>query len=204
MAALTGAPVVIAAYSPLLGYRGLDYIVGGFAGIVCLSLLLLQPLLAAGYLPGLNGPGGRDWHRWVGAAVVVCVAAHVGGLYLTSPADTWDALALVAPTPFSIYGVTAMWGVVVTAILVAMRRRLGLRYSAWRLIHNAVACVVVVSTVIHAVQIQGAMEIVSKWVLCVAALLATAAAMLDLRLIRPLWRKRQQALRAAPDQGPIR
>lgn len=185
------APVVIAMTSPYLAYRNLPYIVGGFAGIICLSLFVIQPLLAAGYLPGLSLVTERRWHRWIGAAIVTCVVLHVGGLYITSPPDTLDALLLVSPTPFSVYGVLAMWGIVATAILVALRRRLGLRYSTWFIIHNVLALVVVVATVVHALQIEGAMEIASKWMLCLAALAATVVALFDLRVIKPLMRMRR-------------
>lgn len=197
VAAVMVAPVLIAAFSPYLAYRDLPYIVGGFAGIVCLSLLFLQPLLPAAYLPGTRGPAGRRWHRWVGLAIVAAVALHVGGLYVTSPPDTIDALLLVAPTPFSVYGVTAMWGVVVTAILVALRRRMGLRHATWRLIHNGLAAIVVVATVIHAVQIQGAMEPISKWAMCIAVLAATGIVMVDLRAVKPLLRRRRRIEGAA-------
>lgn len=187
------APVVIAATSPYLAYRNPAYIVGGFAGIVCLSLLLIQPLLAAQYLPGAGGEIGRKCHHWVGAAIIACVLLHIGGLYVTSPPDTLDALMLVAPTPFSVYGVLAMWAVVATAALVILRRRLRLRYSNWRLIHNGLALTVVVATVIHALQIEGAMEIFSKWALCLAVLIAAGATLLHQRLIKPLLRRRQPA-----------
>jgi len=192
VAAVMIVPVAVAAFSPYLVSRNMPYIVGGFAGIVGLSLLFLQPLLPAGYLTGLEGVAGRRWHRWLGVAIVVAVALHVGGLYLASPEDTIDALLLVSPTPFSVYGVTAMWGVAVTAILVLLRRRLGLGHSVWRLIHNGLAAIVVVATVIHALQIEGAMEPISKWMLCVAVLAATGVVLLDLRVVRPFraWRVR--------------
>jgi predicted ferric reductase len=199
-AAVTIVPVAVAAFSPYLASRNLPYIVGGFAGIIGLSLLFLQPLLPAGYLAGSEGATGRRWHRWLGAAIIVAVALHVGGLYLASPPDTIDALLLVSPTPFSVYGVTAMWGVVATAILVLLRRRLGLRHSVWRLIHNGLAAIVVVATVIHALQIEGAMEPISKGMLCLAVVAATGVALLDLRVVRPFraWRGR------GPDRGAKR
>ena len=192
LAAVMAVPVLIAAMSPYLAYRNAAYIIGGFAGITALALLVLQPLLAAGYLPVANILTGRRWHRWTGAVIAVCVALHVGGLYVTSPPDTLDALLLAAPTPFSVYGVLAMWGIVVTVILVILRRRSGLAHATWRIVHNALAAVVVVATVIHALQIEGAMETISKWVLCLAALAATAAALTGLRVIRPLLRRRRK------------
>ncbi|KAA2236471.1 ferric reductase-like transmembrane domain-containing protein [Salinarimonas soli] len=194
VAAVTIVPVGIAAFSPYLPSRNMPYIIGGFAGIVGLSLLFVQPLLPAGYLAGSEGPAGRRWHRWLGGTIVVTVALHVGGLYLASPDDTVDALLLVSPTPFSVYGVTAMWGVVATAVLVLSRRRLGLRYSVWRLIHNGLAAIVVFATVIHALQIEGAMEPVSKWMLCLAALAATGVVLLDLRVVRPFRALRKPSM----------
>ena len=192
VAAVMIVPVAIAAFSPYLASRNMPYIVGGFAGIVGLSLLFLQPLLPAGYLAGSDGPAGGRWHRWLGVAIVAAVTLHVGGLYLARPPDTIDALLLVSPTPFSVYGVTAMWGVLVTAILVLFRRRFGLRYSVWRLIHNGLAAIVVVATVIHALQIEGAMEPVSKWMLCMAVVGTTGVALLDLRVVRPILRRRDR------------
>jgi predicted ferric reductase len=196
LTSVMAVPVVIAATSPYLAYRNLPYLVGGFAGILCLSLFVIQPLLAAGYLPGLSHAKERKWHHWVGASIVVCVVLHVAGLYLASPPDILDALLLVAPTPFSVYGVVAMWGTLATAILVGLRQRLRLRYPAWTLLHNALAVVVVAATVIHATQIEGAMEIVSKWVLCVAAVTATAVALLHLRVVKPLVQRRRSTSQA--------
>ncbi|WP_210496630.1 ferric reductase-like transmembrane domain-containing protein [Microvirga antarctica] len=201
-------PAAITAFSPYLAYRTLPYIVGGFAGVISLSLLFIQPLLPAGYLAGSEGSAGRRWHRWVGVALVVAVVLHVGGLYLTSPPDTIDALLLISPTPFSIYGVTAMWGVVATAALVVFRRRLGLRFSIWRLIHNGLAAIVVVATVIHALQIEGAMEPITKWMLCMATLAAMSVALLDLRVVRPIhaWRNRgsTRGAKREPSESAIR
>jgi hypothetical protein len=75
---------------------------------------------------------------------------------------------------------------------VLFRRRLVLRHSVWRLIHNGLAAIVVVATVIHALQIEGAMEPVSKWMLCITVVAATGVALLGLRVVRPFraWRER--------------
>lgn len=186
---VVATPVLIATGSPYLAYRNLPYIVGGFAGIACLSLFVVQPLLAAGYLPGLTLATARRWHRRLGAGIIACVVLHVAGLYLTSPPDVLDALLLASPTAFSVYGVIAMWGVAATAVLVALRRRAWLRAS-WSILHNALALVVVAATVVHALQIEGAMEIVSKWAICLAALAATGVTLLDLRVVRLLARRR--------------
>ncbi len=188
---MIGTPVLMAVTSPYLAYRDLPYIVGGFAGILCLSLLALQPLLVAGNMPGLDRVRARRWHRWIGSAIILCVLAHVCGLYLASPEDTLDALLLVAPTPFSIYGVIAMGCVLVTGLVVVFRHRMGLSYLTWSLLHNALALIIVVSTVIHALWIEGVMEIVSKWVLCLFALLVTVITLINFRILKPLSRRRR-------------
>lgn len=190
LVAVIAVPIVLAALSPLLSYRSAPYIVGGFAGILGLAVLFIQPLFAAGYLPGQRLTEARKWHRRAGWAIVMLVALHIGGLYLTSPPDTLDALLLVAPTPFSVYGVIAMWGIVLTAILVSLRRRIGVRTSIWRMVHNGLALIVVAATVVHALQIEGTMEPISKWALCLAVLLVTSLTLLDLRIVKPLLRWR--------------
>ncbi|MGI9365555.1 MAG: ferric reductase-like transmembrane domain-containing protein [Rhizobiaceae bacterium] len=186
----TIGPVIIAAFSPLLDYRSAAYVVAGLSGASALALMLLQPLLAAGYLPGLRLFQSRNLHRWIGMVIVAGVVLHIGGLYLTSPPDALDALLLVSPTPFSVYGVIGMWGLVVTVLLVMLRDRLGLRPRLWRTVHNGVVTVVVASSVAHALMIDGTMGFLSKQLLCVAIIVVLALVTLNLRIIRPMMQKR--------------
>lgn len=179
------APVLIAAYSPLLAGREAVYIVGGMAGIIALAILLLQPLLAAGYLPGVPLTQGRRWHRWMGTALVAAVGLHIAGLFLTSPPDMIDALMLKAPTVYSLLGVIAMWSLILVVVLVAGRSRLGLRAVPWRVMHNSLAVVVVAASVSHALMIEGAMGQVSKLFLCVSVLAATVFVTVKLRFMKP-------------------
>ena len=125
LAIAIGVPIAAAAASPLLEWRGPVYILAGFAGIVALGLILVQPLLIAGYLPGLSGRIGRRAHLWIGSALVA-----------------------------------------------ALRRRLGLRPRTWRTAHMLLAIVIVAGTVAHGMLIEGAMETVSKAVLCALVLAA--------------------------------
>src|ERR1043165_5452891 len=172
------APIAAAAASPLLAWRGPVYIVAGFAGIVGLGLLLVQPLLIGGYLPGPSAYRARRAHHWIGGAVVVAVAVHVGGLWVTSPPDMIDALLFVSPTPFSPFGVIAMWAIFAVALLAAFRRRLGLR--TWRIAHMILAAVIVAGTVVHGILIEGPMETVSKAALCALVLGAATKVIVDL------------------------
>jgi predicted ferric reductase len=162
--------------------------VGGFAGIIGLGFLLVQPLLVSGSLPGLSPYRARRIHHWIGGALVVAVVIHVAGLWFTSPPDMIDALTFTSPTPFSPFGVIAMWAIFAVAVLAAVRRRLGLR--TFRLAHMSLAVVIVLGSVIHGMLIEGTMETTSKAALCALVLAAAAKAMADLwvRRKRPVPR----------------
>lgn len=196
LALAIGVPVALAATSEQLAWRGPVYIVAGFAGIVALGLVLIQPLLVGGYLPGLSAYRGRRVHHWIGGALVAAVVIHVAGLWFTSPPDMIDALTYASPTPFTPYGVTAMWALFIVALLALLRHRLGLRLRTWRIIHMPLAIVIVVGSVVHCLLIEGTMETVSKAVLCAAVLAATVKAMIDLRV----WRRRRTLRGESPAQ----
>ena len=186
LAAAVFVPIAAAAASPLLEWRGPIYILAGFAGIIALGVTLFQPLLIAGYLPGLSSYRGRRAHHWIGGALVVALVIHVGGLWITSPPDMIDALLFLSPTPFSPWGVIAMWAIFAVALLAALRRRLGLRPRTWRITHMLLAIVIVVGSVVHCMLVEGTMETVSKAALCALVHGAAIKVMADLRV----WRKR--------------
>ncbi|MEL7100360.1 MAG: ferric reductase-like transmembrane domain-containing protein [Pseudomonadota bacterium] len=169
-------PLVLAAGSPLLQYRQPIYIAAGLAGVAAMGLLLLQPLLALGALPGLPPRQSRRLHRATGLALVMLILAHVAGLWVTSPPDVIDALTFASPTPFSNWGVIAMWAAFAAAALAAQRRRL--RPKIWRRAHLALAATVAAGTAAHALLIDGTMETASKLALAALVLVATALTVL--------------------------
>ena len=185
LALAIGVPVAFAATSEQLAWRGPVYILAGFAGIVALGLVLVQPLLIGGYLPGLSAYRNRRAHHWIGGALVAAILIHVAGLWITSPPDMIDALTYTSPTPFSPFGVTAMWAIFAVALLAVLRRRLG--PQTWRIAHMLLAIVIVVGSAVHAILIEGTMETVSKAALCALVLAATIKVMAGLRV----WRKRK-------------
>ena len=180
-------PIALAAGSEQLAWRDPVYMLAGFAGIVALGLVLVQPLLIGGYLPGLSAYRGRRAHHWIGGALALAVVIHVAGLWITSPPDMIDALTYTSPTPFSPYGVTAMWAIFTVALLALLRRRLGLRLRTWRIVHIPLAIVIVAGSVAHCLLIEGTMETISKAALCVLILVATVKVMIDLQV----WRRRR-------------
>ncbi|WP_170384856.1 ferric reductase-like transmembrane domain-containing protein [Ruegeria atlantica] len=180
--AILAVPLIAAANSPLLAWRDPVYILAGFAGVMSMGLLLLQPLLAGRVLPGLSPMISRRWHRWVGVTLVAAVLIHVGGLWVTSPPDVVDALFFVSPTPFSAWGVVAMWAAFAAALLGVFRQRFTLRYRVWRLGHTGLATVTIIGSVVHAMLIEGTMEIMTKTALCVLVLSASARTLARLRV----------------------
>ena len=162
LATAVGVPIFAASASPLLAWRDPVYIAAGFAGVVAMTLMLFQPLLAGGYLPGLPTHRGRRVHRWIGGILVAAVVIHVAGLWITSPPDMIDALLFASPTPFSAWGVIAMWALFATAILAALRRRFRRRLRTWRVGHTSLAVAIVVGSAVHAILIEGTMETISK------------------------------------------
>lgn len=179
LAAALVAPLALAAMSPLLAWRQPIYIVAGFAGIAALGLMLVQPVLMTGLLPELAPYRARRLHRTLGALLVGAVLIHVVGLWITSPPDVIDALTFRSPTPFSVWGVLAMWAVFAIAGLATLRHRL--RPRTWRIAHLLLALVVVAGTAAHALLIEGTMETVSKVGLCALVIVATVAVLAGVR-----------------------
>lgn len=179
LAAAIVVPLAAAAFSDQLAWRHPIYIAAGFAGVLSLGLLLVQPLLIGRYLPALSPQRARQLHRLVGAVLVLMVVIHVGGLWITSPPDVIDALLFASPTPFSIWGVIAMWAVFGAALLAAFRRRLRLRLTTWRTLHLAFAAVIASGGVVHALLIEGTMEALSKIALCICVSAAMIKVMVD-------------------------
>ncbi|WP_018700566.1 ferric reductase-like transmembrane domain-containing protein [Amorphus coralli] len=177
--AAVAVPLALAALSPLLAWRSPVYIAAGFAGIVALGLLLFQPLAIGGFLPGLSPARRRRLHRFVGVALVAALVVHVAGLWITSPPDVVDALLFRSPTPFSAWGVIAMWAVFASAGLAALRRPLRIPPRWWRAGHLSLAVVIVAGVVAHALLIEGTMESVSKIALCGLVVAATVKLLVD-------------------------
>lgn len=183
-------PLVVAGFSPYLAWRDPIYIMSGFAAILGFGLLLAQPLLAEGRLPGLTFSRARKLHGFVGLALLVAVVVHVAGLWITSPPDVVDALLFRSPTPFSVWGVLAMWAVFAAAAIAALRRKLRIRPSLWRNIHMSLAAVIVAGTIIHAVLITGTMGTLTKYMLAALVGLATAWLLYTRRAqLRRGWRR---------------
>ena len=108
------------------------------------------------------------------------------------PPDVIDALLFDSPTPFSAWGVVAMWAALAAALLAALRRPLRIKPQLWRLGHTVLVLLVVLGGVVHALFIDGTMGNFSKLVLCALVAAVTAVALLNLRVWTVLTRRKSQ------------
>lgn len=112
--ALAGAitvPVVVAGFSPYLAWRSPIYIAAGFAGIIKLGLLLVQPLLAARVLPGLTAISSRQGWRFrlwrlahASLALVTILGTVVHALLIEGAMETVTKAALCGLVLFACVG----------------------------------------------------------------------------------------------------
>ncbi len=161
--------------------RDATWVLGAVAGIIALSLLVVQVLLPTPWLTGLD----LRLHRLLGLGVAGLVLVHIVGLFLYSPDDVRDALVLAVPT-HSRLGVLSAWSVALSVALALARRRLGLTYSDWQILHAALAVAIVGTAVGHTVMIRGTLDGPAELLLCLAAALATSAAAIYRLIIIPL------------------
>lgn len=83
-----------------------------------------------------------------------------------------------------------MWAVLATALLATLRRRLRLKPTAWRTCHLTLAAVIVTSSVVHAMLIEGTMGTLWKAALAALVLAAAVRLMVDRRPWRVVARQR--------------
>lgn len=156
--------VGLAAMSPLLQWRGPIYIAACFAGIIAFCVMLVQPLLITGDLPTNRPLKARQLHRIVGMGIMILIIIHIVGLYWVSPMDVVDVLLLRSPTPFGLWGAIGFYAAFALSLVLVFKDRLSVK--TWRHAHLTLAMIIVVATILHALQIEGTMEQISKWVLC--------------------------------------
>ena len=173
-----------ASTSPLLEWRDPVYIAAGLSGVMALILLMVQPLLVGRDLAKPRPLERKRIHALFGGLLVLALLLHVAGLWITSPPDMIDALLLRSPTPFSLWGVIGFWVILGVALLGASRKALKLRFKTWRMLHGSLALIAIISSIAHALLIEGTMGDISKVILCLFVLGATLRTLLTLKIWR--------------------
>jgi hypothetical protein len=177
LATLVMLPTLLAALSSLQVGRAPLWVLGTLAGILALSLLVVQVLLPTGWLNALVDKQNLRWHRILGVTITGLVITHIIGLYLYSPDDIGDALILAAPT-YSRLGVLSAWCLLLSVMLAFARHKLHLADSDWQTLHSAFAVAIVGTAIAHAMLLQGTLDGFAEGLLCgsagVAVLMAIA------------------------------
>jgi predicted ferric reductase len=163
-------------------------------GFVGLALMGLQFVLAARFVRATSTFGFDvvlQVHRQMTVLITVCILAHPIVLMI------WDTrfLALLNVVTSPLRAKFAVLSVVLLLVLVATsmwRRRLGLSYEVWQVLHAALATGIVVTGLVHVLLIGYYVDEVWERALWIAYSAAFVAVVAWVRLLRPLvrWRRR--------------
>ena len=147
--ALVAVPVVLALTDRHLSGASVALVVSTATAALAVSVLALQPLLA--------GTGRLTRHRLLGATALALVLVHVGALFVESPSDALFAMSPDGPTRarMALFATIALLAVVA---LGALKPRLPLATSTWRILHAYLAVVVIALGMGHALLTDGALD----------------------------------------------
>ena len=147
--AIVAAPVALALTDRHLAGASPALVLSTGAGVLAVSALVVQPLLARG--------GRIARHQVLGSVALVLVLVHVGALFAEAPDDAWFAMSPDGPTRarMALIATVALFGVVALGVL---RQRLPLAAGTWRVLHAYLAVVVLALGIGHAVLTDGALD----------------------------------------------
>jgi len=135
------APLIVAIMDPRGGGGGLPRELAAALGFVALTMMALQFFLSARFRRATR-PLGIDlvWylHRYLAWAVLILALAHPLILLAVSPAARSALHPLDAPAGMN-SGTASVVLLLLVVVLSVARRRLGLRYERWRVLHWGLA-----------------------------------------------------------------
>jgi predicted ferric reductase len=200
-------PLGIALLGPLPAPRPFWTEFGVGLGFVGMGMMVVQ-LVASGRHAWVAPRFGADvvlqFHSRTGVIAVGMVLAHPSILVLANAdylaffdprVNLWRALALSSVT-------VALVGLLVSS---QWRQPLGLQYEWWRLMHGALALVIVFVGMVHGLQVGHYLNSFAKQALWVGLLLGAMYLVVHTRVVRPL-RSRRRPYRVAlvePERGQV-
>jgi len=147
--ALLAVPLALALSDRHLSGASAVLVISTATAAVAVSVLALQPLLA--------GTGRLRRHRLLGATVLALVLAHVGTLFVESPSDAVFAMSPDGPTRARM-ALFATIALIAAVALGALKERLPLATSTWRILHAYLAAIVIALGIGHALLTDGALD----------------------------------------------
>jgi len=147
--AVVAVPVAVAATDRHLSGASAALVVSTTAGAIAAGALGVQPLLAAGRR--------ISRHQAAGAVILALVLLHVGALVVESPEDAWFAMSPDGPTRARM-ALIATIALILAVALGALRGRLPVHPTTWRVLHGYLAVVVIALGLGHALLTDGALD----------------------------------------------
>lgn len=185
------SPLAVALYGAPQG-EGFAVELGAATGLVAIAMLLGQ-FLSSGRWPFLSARAGIDrtmrFHQLAAYSVAAVTIAHPLAFLepwrAASLAEAWASARMMFAAPHLASGVAAWTALVVIVALGALRRRLPLKYEAWRAVHAIGAIVVVAAGTHHALAVGGYSAARPLAVLLGALAAAALASIAYVHLVKP-------------------
>ncbi len=181
------APLALVAVAMKPGARGMAVVFAAALGFAGLSLLVLQPLVSgrwASITAAFSLRSVLSLHRQAGTAGLLLVIGHVVALMVDDPAR----LALLDPRDAPVRaraGMAAMVAMLVLTGTSVWRRRLGMSYERWRLVHIVCAAVVIAASFVHVVGVGAYVSLPAfRWAMVTLVVIGIAA-IFSARVARP-------------------
>ncbi|MCP9489640.1 MAG: hypothetical protein MSC31_07155 [Solirubrobacteraceae bacterium MAG38_C4-C5] len=150
---LAAGPIALALTDPYMRAQPTALLVSTAAGALAVAALALQPLLAT----WATGRRRLRAHQTLGAVTLGLVLVHVGALFAVEVDDTLFAMSPDGPTRarMALIALLALLGVVA---LGALRARLPMARTTWRIVHAYLATLALGLGMGHAVLTDGALD----------------------------------------------
>ena len=191
--ALVLAPLALAAVAdPIEVRRSPELELAVAFGFVAFALISVEFALVS-RLRAPAQPFGIDalmlFHRHMGIAALAFVVAH--SLLVCAGRGTLVLLDPFSGTTANRSGALALWSTVALVISSLLRRRLALRYEAWRLAHSALALTIATAMLLHVLAVGAYASATLVRTVVIAYVALFLALMVRYRLFRPLslWRR---------------
>ena len=206
--ALALAPLALAAVADPIEVRRSPHLELAIAlGFVAFALISIEFALVSRLRP-LAQPFGIDalmlFHRHMGIAALAFVVAHA--LLVCADGGTLALLDPFSGTTGSRSGALALWSTVALVISSLLRRRLALRYEAWRLSHSALALTIATAMLVHVLAVDAYASATLVRTVVIAYVALCFALMVRHRVFRPisLWRRPWELVARREEGGDTR
>jgi len=161
-------------------------------GFAAFAVIAVQFVLVSRFQAS-SRPFGTDalvqFHQYVGGIALALVVAHP--LLLNATGLPWSAWNPAGGSLATRSGAIALWALVLLATTTVGRRRLRMSYEAWQAVHVALAILVGVSTLLHALAVRGYTSALPVRVALLIYAVAVALVTLHYRVVRPLRLRRR-------------